>query len=134
MIPYALNPLGIAGGNPLIDQYTKFLLFGAAGVKDIAKGTAVENHGLVVNGEYITGSTSSSYAVIPANALSEDVLCNTHDWTFEMVFVPPNTIVSGRLFGLDWITPTYRLDLFVRQTTGQLGIGGMVNYILPTPT
>ena len=71
----------------------------------------------------------------PANALASDVLCGTHDWTLEIAFKAPAQVTkTGRLFGLDEIAPTYRLDVYELITTGQLGVGGMIHGIIPVPT
>ena len=130
MIPYNLNPLGIAGGNPLLDKYTKFLLFGAAGVKDIANNTAINNYGLVQNGDYIEASTDSSYAVIPANSLNNEVFVSGHDWTFEMVFGGPESLsisATKRLFGLQADSLVGRFDCIIPAATVTFAVGSLVD-------
>lgn len=122
-------PTPMGNTNGLLDQYTKFFLYGPYGVHDIAEGTAINNFGLVRNGDYIEASTDSSYAVIPANELNNEVFVSGHDWTFEMVFwVPESLSISAtkRLFGGQSSTLIGRFDCIIPATTVTFAVGSLV--------
>ena len=131
MIPYRLNPLGFSAWQRLIDANTRFLLYGD--LTDRARGTTVENHGLQSNGDYVyaPADAASSYAVIPANALSSDVMTASHDWTFEIEFDAPSNwqaLAAGKdacgIFGRNGAP---RFDLFAYTSSGAITVGGIIN-------
>ena len=135
MIPYRLNPLGFSAWQRLIDTNTRFLLYGD--LTDRASGTAIENHGLQSNGDYVyaPADAASSYAVIPANALPADVFTTSHDWTFEIsFFVPENwqslagTKDACGIFGYVSLPPL-RFDLMAQTANGNFVVGSVLDTV-----
>ena len=129
MIPYRMNPMGAPEWGYLLDDHTKFLIYGS--LQDRTGLTSVTNYGLVSDGYWISSPDQTSYAVIPANSLSSDVLNNSYNWSMDISFFIPENWRDGLsrrcgLFGCFDNGSRDRFDLlFIPNSSYFFSLGGI---------